>query len=358
MSSGTRKVGRLNVRRAAAALAVVVCALSASGCKRDGQTGSGPAGAPQAVRLGYFANLTHAQAVLGVDTGDFAKAVAPAKFETKVFNAGPSLVEALYAGEIDVGYIGPGPALNGYAKSKGEKVRVIAGAAANGVLIVARPGSNVTKLSDLAGKKVATPQYGNTQDIAARQYLRAELKQKDLSGVTPVPNAEQAGLMGRGSIDAAWAPEPWGSLLINQAGATLVAEEQSLWPEKAFATTVVITTPEFLRKHPQAVEQVLGVHAAWTEKLAAAPDAQLPALEAALLKLTNKKLPAGVLAAALKNTRFTDDPLEHTFRKFAQWSYDLELAKDVTDVGGMFDPAPLAKVKAARAASPTTTAAK
>lgn len=332
----------------------LVSAASVLGCKNEGRSGEPGGPGPAEVRLGYFANLTHAQAVLGVSTGEFGTAVAPAAFRPTVFNAGPSLIEALFANEIDVGYIGPGPALNGYAKSRGAKVRVVAGSAANGVLVVARPDSGVTKLSDLAGKKVATPQFGNTQDIAARQYLRFELKQASLAGVTPVPNAEQAGLMARGQIDAAWAPEPWASLLISQAGARLVAEERALWPEGAFATTVVITTPDFLRKHPDVVDKVLGVHAGWTEKLAAAPDRHLPALEAALLKLTNKSLPAGVLAAALKNTRFTDDPLPHTFRKFAEWSYDLELAKDRTDVSGMFDPAPLRRAKAARAAATTT----
>ncbi|QOV91564.1 aliphatic sulfonate ABC transporter substrate-binding protein [Humisphaera borealis] len=322
-------------------------------CKKDGGA-SGPSATPPAeVRLGYFANFTHAQAVLGVSSGDFEKAVAPSKFGTKIFNAGPSLIEALFAGEIDIGYIGPGPALNGYAKSKGTKVRIIAGAASNGVLIVARPDAGINDLKDLVGKKIATPQFGNTQDIAAKQYFRDVLKQKDLSGVMAVPNAEQASMMLRKQVDAAWAPEPWGSLLISQAGAKLIAEEKSLWAEGAFATTVVITTPEFLQKHPDVVEKVLGVHVQWTDKLKADPTAQLPLLEAALFKLTNKGLPAGVLAASVKTTNFTEDPLPHTFTKFAQWAYDLEFSKEKTDPAAMFDTAIVKKVREkATAASP------
>src|SRR5205085_6490099 len=134
------------------------------GCNKgkDGATG-GAEGPPAEVRLGYFANLTHAQAVLGVSSQEFEKAVAPSKFSTKVFNAGPSLIEALFAGEIDIGYVGPGPALNAHAKSRGGGIRVIAGAAANGVLIVARKDSGVDSISQLSGTRIATPQLGTTQ---------------------------------------------------------------------------------------------------------------------------------------------------------------------------------------------------
>src|SRR4051812_26440084 len=145
------------------------------GCKKGSDSAAGPSAPPAEVRIGYFANVTHAQAVLGVDSGDFAQAVAPSKFSTKVFNAGPYLIEALYAGEIDIGYIGPGPALNAYTKSKGKGLKVIAGAAGSGVLIVARKDSGINKLSDLAGKTIASPQTGNTQDIAAKHYITAEL---------------------------------------------------------------------------------------------------------------------------------------------------------------------------------------
>jgi NitT/TauT family transport system substrate-binding protein len=322
------------------------------GCKKDAATGPS-ATPPKEVRLGYFANFTHAQAVLGVSSGDFEKAVAPAKFSTKVFNAGPSLIEALFAGEIDIGYIGPGPALNGYVKSKGSKVRVIAGAASNGVLIVARPDAGINELKDLAGKKIATPQLANTQDIAAKRYLRDVLKHNDISKVMPIQNAEQASMMVRKEIDAAWAPEPWGSLLIKQTGAKLIAEEKTLWPEGAFATTIVITTPEFLQKHPDVVEKFLGVHVAWTEKLKSDPSAQLPKLKDSLFALTNKGLPEGVLEASIKTTNFTDDPLPHTFTNFAQWAFDQGVIKEKTDTAAMFDTAILKKVRAAPATQST-----
>src|SRR4051812_10511227 len=168
-------------------MAMLVGLAGLAGCERPSTTsGSGPSGDVAELRLGYFANVTHAQAVLGASSGEFAVAVTPTKFSTKVFNAGPSLIEALFAGEIDIGYVGPGPALSAHLKSHGEGIRVISGAAANGVLIVARKDSGITALADLKGKRIATPQQGNTQDIAARHYVVSELKQPDASSVIPV----------------------------------------------------------------------------------------------------------------------------------------------------------------------------
>ena len=333
-------------------IVVLAAAVVTFGCDKD-RTGAGAqgpgatGGGPPQVRIGYFANLTHAQAVLGVASKDFENAVAPAKVSTKVFNAGPSLIEALFAGEIDVGYVGPGPALNAHAKSRGQGVRIVAGAAANGVLIVARKESAINTLQDLKGKRVATPQLANTQDIAARYYLTHELGQPDHKNVIPVPNAEQAAMMSGGQIDASWAPEPWGSLLVAQAGAKVIGQEKDLWPRKEFSITVVVTTPEFLQKHPATVEKLLAAHAVWTERLNKEPAKYVPQLKAALFALTNKQLPEGVVESALSNTKFTDEPLPHTFETMATWSHELGYAKEKTDVGGLIDTSILQKLKGA-----------
>lgn len=323
------------------AIAVLLLLFAAS-CDRGGQTASG---APKQVRLGYFANLTHAQAVLGVSSGDFAKAVAPVPFSTKVFNAGPSLIEALLAGEIDVAYVGPGPALNAQAKTHGQGIRVIAGAADNGVLIVARDGSGINKLEDLKDRKLATPQHGNTQDLAARHYLKDVLHQSDLSNVLPIANAEQSGMIGRGQIDAAWAPEPWGSFLVAKDAAHVVGEEKDLWPDKQFTLTVVITTPDFLAAHPDVVEKLLRVHRWWTKRLLEQPAQCVPQLDAALFALTSKKFPAGVLPAALGRVKFSDEPLQETFQSLADWSAELGFVNGKIDLTGLTDTTILRKLQ-------------
>src|SRR5579871_5394763 len=325
-------------------LSALLVALLAPACRKAG-TASFVGAPPAEVKLGYFANLTHAQAVLGVSSGEFVSAIAPSKLTTKVFNAGPSLIEALLAGEVDVAYVGPGPALNAQSRTHGQGIRVIAGAAANGVVIVAREGSEIKTLEDLKGKKLATPQQGNTQDIAARHYLQSVLKQSDLSNVIPITNAEQVGMMTRGQIDAAWAPEPWGTLLVSQAKAHIVAEEKDLWPEKEFVLTVVVTTPEFLSAHSDVVEKLLEVHRSWTQRLAANPAQYESQLDDALFALTNKRFPNHILPEALSRVKFVDDPGEQTFRTLGQWTYDLGFDRRKPNLTGRFDTTILRKLQ-------------
>jgi NitT/TauT family transport system substrate-binding protein len=302
--------------------------------------GSGDA---QAVRVGYFANLSHAQALLGVASGDYAQAVAPARLETKIFNAGPSLIEALFAGEIDIGYVGPGPVISAQARSHGQGIRVVAGGAANGVVVVVRKDSGITSIAQLAGKRLATPQLGNTQDISARHYLTAVLG-ADVSHVTPVDNGQQAALFARNEIDAAWVPEPWGQVLIAQTGATLLAEEKDLWPDKEF----VATTPEFLAKHPDTVARVLGAHHTWTDRLAADPVKYAPAIGDALFALTGKQLDPTVVRNALGRVKFTSDPNARTLKTFASWTHDLGFERDVVDLANLVDTTILDKTVAER----------
>lgn len=318
------------------------CLLSV-GCQPNSTTATpapgGKAAPPASVRLGYFANLTHAQAVLGVDSGEFAKAIAPAKLETKVFNAGPSLIEALNAGEIDVGYVGPGPAINGHARSRGQALRVIAGAAANGVVVVVRKDLAINSIDGLGGKKVATPQVGNTQDIAAKHFI------KDSSGIIPVPNADQRGLFDRGELDAAWVPEPWGAYLVKEAGGKIILEEKDLWPDKEFVLTLVITTPAFLKQHPEVVERMLEVHRTYTARLIADAKELEPQLAEALYKLTQKKLPEGVVADALTRIKFTDEPLPASLEAMNRWTKELGFTREEASLEGLVDTTLLRKLQ-------------
>jgi NitT/TauT family transport system substrate-binding protein len=329
-------------------LILVFAALAGCGKSSDmpGPSGSGSttnatAGATlKVVRIGYFANLTHAQAVLGVSSGDFAKAVVPASLSTSKFNAGPELMQALFAGQIDIAYVGPGPVISAYATSHGEALRVIAGGAANGVLIVARKDGPVNTLADLANHKLATPQLGNTQDISAKHYLR-DVLHSDLRQVDPIPNNQLVTLISRGQIDAAWVPEPWGSILVSQTGARVIAEEKDLWPSKQFTLTLVVTTPEFLAAHPDVVKSVLAVHKKWTRLLTDAPDDQVKPLAEALNNLTGQTFDSAILSAALHRTTFTNDPLPDTLSTMAAWTTELGFVDSVPDLQKLVDLGPL-----------------
>lgn len=330
----------------ACAFSPLLGGLALAGCGGDADNAKAPV---TELRLGYFANLTHAQAVLAIHGGDLERALAPTKVDGKLFNAGPSLVEALLAGQIDIGYVGPQPALAGFARSGGEVV-VIAGAAANGSVIVARADSGISGLADLKDKAIATPQLGNTQDLSARHYVTRQLGQPNADNIKPIANADQAGMMLRRQIDAAWVPEPWGQRLITEAGARLIAEEKDLWPGGEVTLTVVVTTRKFLQAQPDLVEKVLRVHRGWTGKLRTDPRGVLPALEDGLFKLNGKRLPAGVLPRAIERVRFTEEALTQTFRTYAQWSADLGFAKSVPSLDGLLDVSILRRLQKSPAA--------
>ena len=234
--------------------------------------------------------------------------------------------------------------MTAWSKTHGKEIRVVSGAAANGVVIVAGPKSNIRSMSDLAGKRIASPQRDNTQDISARHYVLDVLHQPDDKGVIAIANAEQAGRMLAGDVDAAWVPEPWGSRLVAQAGGTIIGKEEDLWPDHQFSLTLVIVRQPFLEQHPDVVRKVLGVHHAWTKKLSESPDACVPQLESALLDLTKGKLPPGVLASALKNVKFTDDPSPATLKAMAEWSLELGVVKQPVQLDGLIDTRILEKL--------------
>jgi NitT/TauT family transport system substrate-binding protein len=309
---------------------VAACATLVSGCRSKAQ-------GLKALRLGYFPNLSHAQAVLGVDSGEIAAALKPLPLETKIFNAGPSLIEALLAGEIDVGYVGPGPAIAGHEKTHGKAFKVVAGASANGVTLIASAKNDIHTVDDLRGKKIATPQLGNTQDIAARHFVKAKLGSADAARIVPIPLAEHAAMLNRGEVDAAWVPEPWGERLVAEAGARVVLEERDLWPDRSFALAVVIATTDIVSSHQSELVKVLTVHHNWTKRLREDSAAHAPALGNALDKLTGKKLPQGVLPRAIARVTFTDDPLPTSFATMGAWTFDLGYARANPDLSSLFD---------------------
>jgi len=312
-----------------------------AGCKRKG-------GPIKEVRIGYFANVTHAQAVLGVASGEFEQAVAPLKVKTKIYNAGPTLIQDLIAGNIDIGYVGPGPAIS----AGPDQLRVIAGAAANGVLIVAANGSPISSVDDLPKYTLATPQLGNTQDISARHFYKAVLNAgaAGIKKIKPTENARQLAQIGRG-IDAAWVPEPWGSRLIHEAGAKLIKKEheiKELWPEGKFSLTLVVTTPKFLAEHPDVVESILGVHRSWTVRLQKEPQKYVQQLSDGLFALVNARLKDEVLTDSLINVEFTDEPLESTLKRMAAWFDELQGTGPPTKLDDLVDLTLLRKIRSAR----------
>ncbi|QNE16514.1 ABC transporter substrate-binding protein [Pseudarthrobacter sp. NBSH8] len=306
-----------------------------------------PSPSPAAeLKLGYFGNLTHAPALVGLKQGIFARNLGDTTLSTETFNAGPAAIEALNAGAIDAAYIGPNPAINSFVKSEGESVSVIAGAAAGGAQLVVRPG--ITSAADLLGKTLASPQLGGTQDVALRAWLGSQGYKTNVGGsgdvaINPTENAQTLKLFQDGKLDGAWLPEPWASRLVLQAGAKVLVDEKDLWDGSLsgkageFPTTVLIVNKKFAAAHPETVKALLKGHVESVAWLNDTPDAQKTAvINEALQESAGAALPADVLDRALKNVVFTVDPLAGTYPKLLENGVQAGTTKQA-DITGLFD---------------------
>ncbi|MFE0809075.1 aliphatic sulfonate ABC transporter substrate-binding protein [Streptomyces sp. NPDC058848] len=348
------------LRRTLAALAALPL-LALAGCgygsqaKDDGgveiAAGAEKTDGLDSVRIGYFGNVTHATALVGNQKGFFQKELGATEAKYAVFNAGPSEIEALNSGSIDIGWIGPSPAVNGYAKADGKNLRIIGGSASGGVKLVVNP-DRIKSLEDVKGKRIATPQLGNTQDVAFLNWVAEQGWKVDaLSGkgdVTVVrsDNKVTPDAFRSGSVDGAWVPEPTSSRLVAQGGKVLL-DEATLWPDEKFVITNIIVRQEFLEEHPKAVEAVLKASVDTNEWIEANPDEAKAAANEQLEKDTGKALPADVLDPAWESIRLTDDPLAATLDTQADHAVKAGLLKQ-PDLTGIYDLTLLNKVLKAK----------
>ncbi len=319
-----------------------------------GSSTSGNNGGQTTVHLGYFPNLTHAVALVGVARNTFQQDLGSnVKLDTKTFNAGPSLIEALFAGSIDIGYVGPSPAINGYVKSKGAALKIIAGASSGGVLFVVRPGANIKTPQDLKGKKLADPQLGGTQDVSLRNYLRTQnLKTTDQGGtvqVLPTDNATILTEFKQGQIDGAWVPEPYASRLVTEDQGTVFLDERSLWPGNKFVTTNVIVSTKFMDAHPDLVTKFLQAHVDTVQYINNNLSSAESLVNTQLKALTGKALKTSTIASAFKDLTLTYDPLQSTALTAADNAFQLGyLGKSKPDLSGLYNLAPLNSVLSAK----------
>jgi NitT/TauT family transport system substrate-binding protein len=314
---------------------VTAGALLLAACGGNGDAGD----AKQTLRLGCFPNVTHAPALVGIQEGFFAEALGPnVELELVYFNAGPEAIESLFSGAIDATFIGPNPAINGYAQSNGEALRIIAGSTSGGAFLVVRPG--IESVGDLVGTTLATPQLGNTQDVALRAWLADQGLSFDTAGggdvsIWPQSNADTLNAFKIGDIDGAWVPEPWATRLIQEGGGHVLIDERDLWPEGAYVTTHLIMSTEFLGENPDLTKSLLrglieAVRFANENPAEAQRDVN-DAIEA----ITSARLPDQVIAGAWENLAFTWDPIASSLRKSADDAVAAGLL-DPVDLGGIY----------------------
>jgi NitT/TauT family transport system substrate-binding protein len=325
--------------------------LAASCGGDDGSAGSDAAGGadsgaatgePVTLRLGFFPNVTHATALVGVEQGIFAEKLGPnVTLETQAFNAGPAAIEALFAGAIDATYLGPNPAINGYVKSRGDALRIVSGATSGGAFLMVRPG--IASAADLKGRKLATPQLGNTQDVALRSWLDQQGLRADTSGggdvsILPQENAQTLDAFKTGAIDGAWVPEPWATRLIQEGGAKVLVDERDLWPDGEYVTTHLIVAKEFLDDHPDVVKRLLEGQVAANEVVNTQAEEAQRATNDQIEQLTGKRVKDEVITAAWANLSFTNDPVATSLRASADAAVSIGLLDlDGVDLTGIYD---------------------
>ncbi|MFD0352279.1 ABC transporter substrate-binding protein [Streptomyces sp. NPDC127110] len=340
-----------------AALALLLAAVLAScgyGSRAVTAQDTAPAAADGArklsaaeVRVGYFPNLTHATALVGVREGLIRRELGGTALKTTTFNAGPAEIEALNAGSVDIGFIGPSPAVNGYVKSKGSNLRIISGSASGGVKLVVNP-DKIKTLDDLRGRRIATPQLGNTQDVAFLHWLAARGWKADAASgrgdvsVVRTNNTVTPDAYRSGAVDGAWVPEPTASKLVAE-GAAVLLDERDLWPGGKFVITNVVVSQKFLKEHRDVVEAVLRGTVKTNEWINADPERAKASANAALKTLSGKELEPEVVDAAWPGILVTDDPLATTLKAQADHAVAAGLLER-PDLTGIYDLGPLNEV--------------
>jgi NitT/TauT family transport system substrate-binding protein len=336
------------LRLAAAGLFLLAAGLA--GCGGESSDSNAPT-----VRLGYFANVTHAPAVAALERGFLVKQLGPnAKLETRMFNAGPEAVEALFSDALDVAYVGPNPAINAFARSNGEAIRIIAGATSGGAALVVQP--SITAPAELRGVKLATPQRGNTQDVALRAWLVSQGLRSDLEGggdvsILPQPNAQTLETFRSGEIQGAWVPEPWAARLVLEGGGSVLVDERSLWPDGRFVTTHLVVRSAFLREQPELVNAVLRAHLNAIDFLNADAPRARELVNAAIGRMTGRSLPTAVIERAWETLTFTADPIASSLQHSAEAATGVGLLEAVK-LDGIYELGPLNALLAAAGKPP------
>jgi NitT/TauT family transport system substrate-binding protein len=296
------------------------------------------------LRVGYFPNVTHAQGVIGSHStreqrGWFEQRLGPeVTIQWCAFNAGPSAMEAIFAGSIDLTYVGPNPALNAFIRSEGDEIRVLAGSALGGAALVVPGDGRITQTGQFKGLRLATPQLGNTQDVAARAWLKQQGYRVSLTGgevlVLPTANPEQLSLFQQGKLDAVWTVEPWVSRLELEAKGRVFLEQPDA------VTTVLVSSVKFLKAHPALVAKFKAAHQELTTWLNEHPDEARARVRAGLSAEMRREMSAAIVASAWGRLKFSDEVTQKQFEALVTEAQSVGFLRNAIPLDRMFSAQP------------------
>ena len=294
------------------------------------------------IRIAYFPNIGHAIPIVGMEKGFFEEKLGEqTKIETRVFDSGPQAIEALFANSVDLAYVGPGPAINGFLNSENNNIKILAGAASGGASFIVHPNSEINSASDFTGKKIATPQIGNTQDVSLRHYLSENgLKPAEKGGsviIYNISNPDIYTLFVKGDIDGAWVAEPWATILETELDGKRLFHEEELWPDKEFASVLLIGNVNYVEKNLTPVNDFIHAHHETVIWIQTNPKETRIVFNDFLNSYLGQSLPDDVVDIALSNLIITADPLPNSVFSFAERADALGyLGRNGYDLSGIF----------------------
>jgi len=294
------------------------------------------------IRIAYFPNIGHVIPIVGMENGVFEKNIGnQTKIETRVFDSGPQAIEALFANSVDLAYVGPGPAINGFLNSQNNSLKILAGAASGGASFIVHPNSEINSVSDFDGKKIAAPQIGNTQDVSLRHYLSENgLKTAEKGGsviVYNISNPDIYTLFVKGDIDGAWVAEPWATILETELGGKRLFHEEELWPDNEFASVLLIGNVKYVEKNPTIIKNFLQSHYETVTWINENPIETRTVFNNFLDSHLGQSLSDDVVDIALSNILITSDPKLDSIHSFAEKADSLGyLGRNGYDLSGIF----------------------
>ena len=294
------------------------------------------------IRVAFFPSIVHAVPIIGMETQTFANNLNDdLDIEVKIFDSGPQVIESIFSNSVDIAYVGPGPVINGFLKSDGNDLKILAGAANGGASFVIQKNSGLELIENYSGKRVAAPQISNTQDVSLRHYLAENgLKSAEKGGdvfVLNIANPDIYTLFAKGDIDGAWVPEPWATMLVEELDGIRLFDENEFWPENKFSSVLLIGRSDYIEKNPEIIKKWINANEKTVQWINNHPDESKKLYNEFLKSYMGRTLPENIVEKSFSNIIITSEPLENSVYTFAERADALGyLGRDGYTLDGIF----------------------
>jgi len=294
------------------------------------------------IRVAFFPSILHVVPIVGMETQTFADNLDnDLEIEVKIFDSGPQVIESIFSNSVDIAYVGPGPVINGYLKSDGDDLQILAGAANGGASYVIQKNSGLDLIENYSGKRVAAPQISNTQDVSLRHYLAENgLKPAEKGGdifVLNIANPDIYTLFAKGDIDGAWVPEPWATMLVEELDGIRLFDENEFWPENQFSSVLLIGRSDYIEKNPEIIKKWINANEETVQWINNHPDESKKLYNEFLKSYMGRILPENIVEKSFSNIIITSEPLKNSVHTFAERADALGyLGRDGYTLDGIF----------------------